>query len=95
MKEQAMTQLRQEPPRAAEKIDHNFDEGMGRRPRPQRLRRIGRFSLGLARERLPWRRPRFSRGMERQPGDLPEKEKLGRFSEGLDLESPDSPQRDR
>jgi hypothetical protein len=83
----------QEPPRAADKIDHNFDEEMGQRPRPGRLRRIGRFSVGLARDRLPWRRPRFSRGVEQRPADGPEKEKAGRFSEGADLGSPDSPQR--
>jgi hypothetical protein len=83
-----------EPRPATDKINHNFDEGMGRRPRPARLRRIGRFSLGLARDTLLRRRPRFSRGLEKRPDDRSQKEKIGRFSEGLDLDSPDSPQRD-
>jgi hypothetical protein len=83
-----------EPGPATDKIDHNFDEGLGRRPRPRRLRRIGRFSLGLAHDSLPWRRPRFSRGMETRPDVKEEEQTTGRFSEGLDLSSRDNPQRD-
>lgn len=34
-------------PAAPEQVEHGFDEGVGRRPRPDPQRRVGRFSNGL------------------------------------------------
>jgi hypothetical protein len=57
---------KREHPAAPEQIEHGFDEGVGRRPRPDEQRRVGRFSDGIeARTREELRRRRFSEGIER------------------------------
>jgi hypothetical protein len=61
-----------EHPAAPEQIEHGFDEGVGRRPRPDAQRRVGRFSDGIAaRTREELRRRRFSEGIERFPESRP------------------------
>jgi hypothetical protein len=78
--------MRYEPehPAAPEQVEHGFDEGVGRRPRPARQRRIGRFSNGL--ERWPEKhrsRRRFSEGIEAN-AESADNAVERRFSEGLD-----------
>jgi hypothetical protein len=52
-----------EHPAAPEQVEHGFDEGVGRRPRPPDQRRVGRFSDGIeARTQEELRRRRFTRG---------------------------------
>lgn len=73
-----------EHPAAPEQVEHGFDEGVGRRPRPDSQRRVGRFSNGL--DRWPeenWTRRRFSEGVEANPTS-PDNAVERRFSEGLD-----------
>jgi hypothetical protein len=73
-----------EHPAAPEQIEHGFDEGVGRRPRPARQRRVGRFSEGIeSRPEEGRTRRRFSEGIEEHP-DSPENRVERRFSEGLD-----------
>ena len=73
-----------EHPAAPEQIEHGFDEGVGRRPRPPEQRRVGRFSDGIETERQDrLERRRFSEGVERSP-ETPQKMTERRFSEGLD-----------
>jgi hypothetical protein len=73
-----------EHPAAPEQVEHGFDEGIGRRPRPPDQRRVGRFSDGIeARTQEELRRRRFSEGVER----LPESEENAverRFSQGYE-----------
>jgi hypothetical protein len=55
-----------EHPAAPEQVEHGFDEGIGRRPRSRRARRVGSFGDGLrADPDAPRRRRRFSEGIER------------------------------
>jgi hypothetical protein len=71
-------------PAAPEQVEHGFDEGVGRRPRPAPQRRVGRFSNGI--DRWPeenWIRRRFSQGIEAHPTS-PDNAVERRFSEGLD-----------
>ena len=71
-----------EHPAAPEQIEHGFDEGLGRRPRPPAQRRVGRFSDGIAaRTQAELRRRRFSEGVERFP-ESPENAVERRFSQG-------------
>jgi hypothetical protein len=78
-----------EHPAAPEQVEHGFDEGIGRRPRPARQRRVGRFSDGIASRPDENRtRRRFSEGVEKRP-DSPENAVERRFSEGVD-QSPTS-----
>jgi hypothetical protein len=73
-----------EHPAAPEQVDHGFDEGVGRRPRSARQRRVGRFSEGIEkRPREERTRRRFSEGIETDPESLDNA--VGRrFSEGLE-----------
>jgi hypothetical protein len=75
-----------EQPIAREKTEHNFDEGIGRRPIPPWRRRIGRYGRGLARFATKWRPPRFSRGLEQRP-ETPSKRAKRRFSQGMEQSS--------
>ena len=71
-------------PAAPEQVEHGFDEGLGRRPRPARQRRVGRFSEGIESRPEEGRiRRRFSEGIEARP-ESPENAVERRFSEGLD-----------
>jgi hypothetical protein len=73
---------------APEQIDHGFDEGVGRRPRPPEQRRVGRFSEGIERDTdSPLRRGRFSDGAEHAEDPEP---KERRFSEGIDHDEDDA-----
>jgi len=70
-------------PAAPEQVDHGFDEGVGRRPRPPKQRRVGRFSDGIESEPdTPLRRGRFSTGVEQHPEPAEVTER--RFSEGAE-----------
>jgi hypothetical protein len=73
-----------EDPATPDQTEHGFAEGMRRRP-PRR--RLGRFSEGLARRFSRLRRGRFSGGMERRP-EAPGQDAGGRFSEGVEQDSP-------
>jgi hypothetical protein len=74
---------------APEQVEHGFDEGVGRRPRPPKQRRVGRFSEGI--EATPHRQPpdperrrgRFSEGIEKTPTSA-ENNAERRFSEGIE-----------
>jgi hypothetical protein len=74
---------------APEQVEHGFDEGVGRRPRPPEQRRVGRFSEGVEApaHRQPAdperRRGRFCEGIEEQPTSA-EKNAERRFSEGIE-----------
>ena len=73
-----------EHPAAPEQVEHGFDEGVGRRPRPAQQRRVGRFSDGIERRPEARRtRRRFSEGIEADP-EAPGNAVERRFSEGLD-----------
>jgi hypothetical protein len=73
-----------EHPAAPEQIEHGFDEGLGKRPRPRTQRRVGRFSDGIAaRTQEELRRRRFSEGVERFP-ESPENAAERRFSQGYE-----------
>lgn len=73
-----------EHPAAPEQVEHGFDEGVGKRPRPPSKRRVGRFSEGIEHDPdAPLRRPRFSEGIEQRP-DTPNKTTERRFSEGAE-----------
>jgi hypothetical protein len=73
-----------EHPAAPEQVEHGFDEGVGRRPRPPKQRRVGRFSDGIERDPdAPKRRGRFSEGAEEQPDD-PANAAERRFSQGVE-----------
>jgi hypothetical protein len=73
-----------EHPAAPEQVDHGFDEGVGRRPRPARQRRVGRFSDGIEKRPQEERTTRrFSEGIEADP-ESPDNAVERRFSEGLD-----------
>jgi hypothetical protein len=73
-----------EHPAAPEQVEHGFDEGVGRQPRPARQRRVGRFSEGVeSRPEVGRTRRRFSEGIEERP-ESPDKTVERRFSEGLD-----------
>jgi hypothetical protein len=73
-----------EHPAAPEQLDHGFDEGVGRRPRPPGQRRVGRFSNGIERRPEENRtRRRFSEGIEANPGS-PDNAVERRFSEGVE-----------
>lgn len=68
-----------EHPATPEQVEHGFDEGLGKRPRPPAQRRIGRFGDTTdtrTDEALAQRR--FSEGLEDEPADLTERQ----FSEG-------------
>ena len=57
-----------EHPAAPEQVEHGFDEGVGRRPRPAAQRRVGRFSNGIATwPEENWTRRRFSEGLDQSP----------------------------
>jgi hypothetical protein len=74
---------------APEQVEHGFDEGVGRRPRPPKQRRVGRFSEGI--EATPDQQPRdperrrgrFSEGIEQQPASAGNNAER-RFSEGIE-----------
>src|SRR5918992_3618836 len=73
-----------EHPAAPEQVEHGFDQGVGRRPRPAHQRRVGRFSDGIDRRPEAKRtRRRFSEGTEAYP-EAPVNAVERRFSEGLD-----------
>jgi hypothetical protein len=73
-----------EHPAAPEQVEHGFDEGVGRRPRPPEQRRVGRFSQGIESEPDgPGRRGRFSDGIEQDASD-PDHAVERRFSEGIE-----------
>jgi len=79
-----MREEEHEHPAAPEQIEHGFDEGVGRRPRPPKQRRVGQFSEGI--ESDPDAAPergRFSTGAEQGPGDAA-KPTERRFSEGVE-----------
>lgn len=82
-----MREQEPEHPAAPEQVEHGFDEGVGRRPRPSKQRRVGRFSEGLERDATsPLRRGRFSNGIEQ----VPETETTERrFSEGAEHDGSD------
>ncbi len=82
-----MREREPEHPAIPEQVDHGFDEGVGRRPRAPRQRRVGRFSEGIERDRVsPLRRGRFSDGAERTE-ELDPTER--RFSEGVERHDDD------
>jgi len=71
-------------PAAPEQIEHGFDESVGRRPRPPKQRRVGRFSEGIESDPdAPLERGRFSTGAEQRPGDATNATER-RFSEGVE-----------
>jgi hypothetical protein len=73
-----------EHPAAPEQVEHGFDEGVGKRPRPPSKRRVGRFSEGVEHDsEAPLRRGRFSEGVEQRP-ESPDKTAERRFSEGVE-----------
>jgi hypothetical protein len=76
--------LEREPLAAPEQVEHGFDEGVGRRPRPPEQRRVGRFSEGIESDPdAERRRGRFSEGAEKEPDD-PEHAVERRFREGVE-----------
>jgi hypothetical protein len=84
LEEETAMRYETEHPAAPEQVEHGFDEGVGRRPRTARQRRVGRFSEGVETRPEEGRtRRRFSEGIEQRP-DSPENRVERRFSEGLD-----------
>jgi hypothetical protein len=82
--EEAVMRPEREHPAAPEQVEHGFDEGRGRRPRPSDQRRVGRFSDGIeARTQEELRRRRFSEGVEQFP-ESPENAVERRFSQGYE-----------
>jgi hypothetical protein len=78
-----------EHPAAPEQVEHGFDEGVGRRPRPPKQRRVGRFSDGIECDPdAQLNRGRFSTGAEQHPDDRRNAEER-RFSEGVERDDRD------
>jgi hypothetical protein len=79
-----MREEEQEHPAAPEQVEHGFDEGVGRRPKQPKQRRIGRFSDGVESDAdAEPKRGRFSTGGEQHPED-PDNATERRFSEGVE-----------
>jgi hypothetical protein len=73
-----------EHPATPEQVEHGFDEGAGRRPRPPKQRRVGQFSEGVESDpEATQERGRFSTGAEERPDDA-ENATERRFSEGVE-----------
>lgn len=71
-----------EHPAAPDQVEHGFDEGVGKRPRPPARRRVGRFGdRGERRTDDELERRRFSEGIEQSPA-AKETRTERRFSEG-------------
>jgi hypothetical protein len=84
-----MRDQEREHPAAPEQIEHGFDEGVGRRPRPPKQRRVGSFGDGIEREADSARvRGRFSEGAEQHPDDEANATER-RFSEGAERDERD------
>jgi hypothetical protein len=82
-----MREREPEHPAIPDQVDHGFDEGVGRRPRPPKQRRVGRFSEGIEHDRdSPLRRGRFSDGAEHAEDTEPTER---RFSEGVERHGDD------
>lgn len=84
-----MREKEPEHPAAPEQVEHGFDEGLGRRPRPKKQRRVGRFSEGVEHDPdSALERGRFSEGVEQHPDDDANAAER-RFSEGTERDRND------
>ena len=85
LSQEAAMMHEREHPAAPEQVEHGFDEGSGKRPRPHAQRRVGRFSDGIEARPDQDRQPRrFSEGVERFPGS-DQNTAEGKFSRGHEL----------